>query len=95
VQTPWTLATSEDLRFATTDGVRPPWLGVVARANDALMSLCTRDASATLAFARVAHLAAPPSILAAPRLAARIAAHAAHLQRPDPAMRSPELPPIG
>jgi 2-polyprenyl-6-methoxyphenol hydroxylase-like FAD-dependent oxidoreductase len=95
VQTPWTLATSEDLRFATTDGDRPPWLGMVARANDALMSLCTRDGAATLAFARVAHLAAPPSTLAAPRLAAMIAVHAAHLAGPDPRMRSPELPSIG
>ena len=92
VQTPWLLATSEDLRFATTDGDRPPWLGMMARANDGLMSLCTRDGAATLAFARVAHLAAPPSSLAAPRLAALIAAHAAHLRGPDPAMRAPELP---
>jgi hypothetical protein len=68
---------------------------MVARANDGLMSLCTRDGSATLAFARVAHLVAPPSSLATPRLAAGIAAHAAHLARPDPAMRSPELPSIG
>ncbi len=90
VQTPWTLATYEDLRFETTDGARPPWLGAVARATDGLMSLCTRDGEATLAFARVTHMCAPPSSLA--RLGVRIAAHAAGLARPDPGARAEGIP---
>jgi 2-polyprenyl-6-methoxyphenol hydroxylase-like FAD-dependent oxidoreductase len=91
VRTAWLLATSEDLRFPSTEGARPPWLRALYRASDGLQSLCTRDGAATLAFARVTQMITPPLALAAPRMATRIAAHAIGLVRPDAARAVPEL----
>ena len=72
VAAPWVLATSEDFRYPTTTGGRPPLRvrlmhGYVLR----LQQLTTRDPVILRAFLDVAHLVRSPAVLFSPAIVAR------------------------
>ena len=89
----WLLATGEDLRYRTTGGARPgPVTRLLHRYLDRVIAASTVDLEASLAFADVAHLLAPPAVLFRPRVAIPALrgtrpAGAAELDAPPAAMR--------
>jgi 2-polyprenyl-6-methoxyphenol hydroxylase-like FAD-dependent oxidoreductase len=65
---PWTVATSEDFRFATTRGRRPPGLGAFHAYLDRLFARGTRDPATAAKLERVILLIDSPAGFVAPRL---------------------------
>ncbi|OAI40420.1 FAD-binding monooxygenase [bacterium SCGC AG-212-C10] len=72
-ESPWTIATGEDLKYPQVVGKRPPGFAFVnrymARAHDA----CAKDPVVLRQFFNVANLLAPPASMLSPRIAWRVA----------------------
>ncbi|MGE3074739.1 MAG: FAD-dependent oxidoreductase [Dehalococcoidia bacterium] len=70
---PWTIATGEDMKYPQVKGKRPPGFkmvnGYMARAHKA----CTKDPVVLKQFFSVANLLAPPTSMMSPRIAWRVA----------------------
>jgi hypothetical protein len=73
VDSPWTIATGEDMKYPQVEGARPPGFklvnGYMARAHRA----CTKDPVVLRQFFNVANLLAPPTAMMAPKVAWRVA----------------------
>jgi hypothetical protein len=71
--TPWTLATSEDFRWATTEGGQPDRMTRVMHAYmNQVVRLVRERPAVALAFIEVIHLVAPPTILVKPAVLASV-----------------------
>jgi 2-polyprenyl-6-methoxyphenol hydroxylase-like FAD-dependent oxidoreductase len=70
---PWTIATGEDMKYPQVKGKRPPGFKLVnaymARAHKA----CTKDPVVLKQFFQVANLLAPPTSMMSPRIVWRVA----------------------
>jgi hypothetical protein len=80
VDTPWTIATGEDLRYPAVAGKRPAGFHLVNRYMERLHALASEDAGVCRKFFDVLNLLAPPTSLMTPRVAWRVLSHKA---RPD------------
>jgi 2-polyprenyl-6-methoxyphenol hydroxylase-like FAD-dependent oxidoreductase len=73
VDSPWTIATGEDMKYPQVEGARPPGFklvnGYMARAHRA----CTKDPVVLRQFFNVANLLAPPTSMMSPKVAWRVA----------------------
>jgi 2-polyprenyl-6-methoxyphenol hydroxylase-like FAD-dependent oxidoreductase len=65
---PWTLATSEDFRYAETVGARPPGVGLINWYIKQLHLRAANNTFATQRFYEVTHLLRPPFAMLDPRL---------------------------
>jgi 2-polyprenyl-6-methoxyphenol hydroxylase-like FAD-dependent oxidoreductase len=87
---PWTLATSEDFRYPTTEGGRAtPLTRMLQRYVDGVIRLGVRDVAAYDAFWQVLHMCKPPASLLAPRLLMRVLAGIAASRRSPSAESEP------
>jgi 2-polyprenyl-6-methoxyphenol hydroxylase-like FAD-dependent oxidoreductase len=68
LKTVWSMSTSEDFRFPTTEGVAPFTTRLAHRYLDAVLKAATRDQSVTRTIARVLQLLDPPTDLFRPRV---------------------------
>jgi len=71
----WTMSTSEDFRFSTTQGKVPVGTRISHRYFNALLQLCSTDVDATRTVVRVVQLLDPPGLLLRPGIALRALAH--------------------
>jgi 2-polyprenyl-6-methoxyphenol hydroxylase-like FAD-dependent oxidoreductase len=72
IDTPWSIAVGNDLRFAEVDGKRAPgarWVNAYMRR---LLRAAATDHGAAVGFLRVTHLVAPPSSLFSPAMLLRV-----------------------
>lgn len=84
VETPWLLATGEDLRYPGTEGDRPGLAQRLAQKYvDRLIAVLPHDEVATRAFVQVSHLLAPPAELFRPGIVARVLRHSLRPARRD------------
>jgi 2-polyprenyl-6-methoxyphenol hydroxylase-like FAD-dependent oxidoreductase len=74
VDTPWMIATGEDLRYPQVEGVRPRGSGAINRYFDRVHAAASRDEVVCRKFFHVLSLLAPPSSLFAPQVAWRVVA---------------------
>jgi hypothetical protein len=75
IANPWSLATTEDCRWPTTEGPRPNWVGsLLQRYGDQVVLLATERQQVFQTFASVVHLMSPPSDLFRPKIAAQVMA---------------------
>ena len=81
---PWTIATSEDLRYPEIEGKRPLGFSLVNRYMERVHALASQDEEICRRFFDVLNLLAPPTSLMTPRLAWRILT-----ERPRPEQGSP------
>jgi len=88
---PWTIATSEDLRFSVTRGKRMPGLGAFHGYLDQLFALATRDAATAAKLERVILLLDPPWRFMAPRLVASAARSVISRRGPAPFQAVPRF----
>jgi 2-polyprenyl-6-methoxyphenol hydroxylase-like FAD-dependent oxidoreductase len=72
VDTPWRLATGEDLRHPEAVGPRPPGTALLHWYIGRLHVNCASDAALALAFYRVMHMLDPPSALFRPGIMWRV-----------------------
>jgi 2-polyprenyl-6-methoxyphenol hydroxylase-like FAD-dependent oxidoreductase len=70
---PWTIATGEDLKYPQVEGKRPPGFGLVNRYMARAHGACTKDPVVLRQFFEVANLLAPPTSMMSPRIAWRVA----------------------
>jgi 2-polyprenyl-6-methoxyphenol hydroxylase-like FAD-dependent oxidoreductase len=69
---PWTIATGEDLRYPQVEGKRPPGFAVISRYMDRVHLAASRDPKVLRRFFEVASLLAPPTAVMAPDIAWRV-----------------------
>ncbi len=75
IANPWSMATTEDCRGPTAEGLRPNWVGsLLQRCGDQVVLLATERHDVFQTFARVVHLIAPPSDLFHPKIATQVLA---------------------
>ncbi|HEX3828935.1 MAG TPA: NAD(P)-binding protein [Sporichthyaceae bacterium] len=86
VDVAWRLSVCGDLAYPCVPGPRPPWVAVVNRGTDAVLSAAESDTRVRDGFLRVSWLLDPPSRLAHPAFAARVLRHRFR------APRAPEAP---
>jgi 2-polyprenyl-6-methoxyphenol hydroxylase-like FAD-dependent oxidoreductase len=92
IETPWTMAVSQDTRVAGTDGPQTiPFKRVLDWYGDRMWELATVDPRMAASLLRVYHLLIPPTQLFRPGLVARVAAHRLASWR-APAVASPAAP---
>jgi 2-polyprenyl-6-methoxyphenol hydroxylase-like FAD-dependent oxidoreductase len=72
VDTPWLLATGEDLRYPQIEGKRPPLAGLLNRYLERVHHVATFDAEVCRRFFHVTNLRAPPSSLLTPATMRRV-----------------------
>jgi 2-polyprenyl-6-methoxyphenol hydroxylase-like FAD-dependent oxidoreductase len=77
VDTPWLIATGEDLRFPQVAGKRPAGSSIVNRYLDRVHAVASVDATVCRKFFDVLNLLAPPASLMTPALAWRVLARRA------------------
>jgi hypothetical protein len=70
---PWAIATGEDLKYAQVVGKRPPGFGLINRYMARAHLACTKDPVVLRQFFEVANLLAPPTSMMSPRIAWRVA----------------------
>jgi 2-polyprenyl-6-methoxyphenol hydroxylase-like FAD-dependent oxidoreductase len=70
---PWTIATGEDLKYPQVEGKRPPGFALVNRYMGRAHQACTKDPVVLTQFFKVANLLAPPTSMMSPRIAWRVA----------------------
>lgn len=71
VETPWTIATGEDLRFPQVEGRRPPGTKLLHRYLERVHRAAGRDAVVLRRFFEVVHLVRKPTALLSPEIAFR------------------------
>ncbi len=88
LETPWSMATTGDLRFPQVEGKRPPAFALMNWYSDRLQRLAGHDEEALRAFVRVMHMVDSPTALFTPGLALKVLTSkpkAADLERkPEP-----------
>jgi hypothetical protein len=76
-QTPWLLATSEDMRYPTTVGGKPgPTTQLMHRYMDQVLKIVPVDTKVALEFFKVLHLVASPTALFKPYILSQVARRA-------------------
>jgi 2-polyprenyl-6-methoxyphenol hydroxylase-like FAD-dependent oxidoreductase len=70
---PWTIATGEDLKYPQVVGKRPPGFGMVNRYMARAHAACAKDPVVLRQFFKVANLMAPPASMLSPRIGWRVA----------------------
>lgn len=73
VESPWTIATGEDLKYPQVKGKRPPGFKLVNSYMGRAHGACTKDPVVLKQFFKVANLLAPPTSMMSPRIAWRVA----------------------
>ena len=69
---PWTIATGEDLKYPQIEGKRPPGLGLINRYMDRVHKAAAKDEVVLRQFFLVANLLASPMSVMSPRIAWRV-----------------------
>lgn len=77
VDTPWTIATGEDLRYPQVEGERPPGFRIVNRYLERVHAVASDDPVVCRRFFDVLNLLAPPTSLMKPAVAWRVLARRA------------------
>ncbi|WP_375765590.1 FAD-dependent oxidoreductase [Archangium gephyra] len=72
LSTPWTMATSGDLRFPQVEGKRPPGYALTNWYGDRFQQLATHDLEALRTFMRVMHMVESPAALGSPRMLLKV-----------------------
>ena len=70
---PWTIATGEDLKYPQVEGKRPPGFKLVNRYMERAHAACAKDPVVLRRFFDVANLLAPPTSMMSPKVAWRVA----------------------
>ncbi len=70
---PWTIATGEDLKYPQVAGKRPPGFALINRYMGRAHKACTKDPVVLRQFFAVANLLAPPTSMLSPKIAWRVA----------------------
>ena len=73
VDSPWTIATGEDMKYKQVPGKRPPGFAFVNRYMARAHKACAKDPVVLRQFFEVANLLAPPTSMMSPRIAWRVA----------------------
>jgi 2-polyprenyl-6-methoxyphenol hydroxylase-like FAD-dependent oxidoreductase len=68
IRVPWMFATSEDFRYAATEGKRPFGIGMLQRYTQRVCNLTATDPFATQSFYEVLNMLKPPAALFHPRI---------------------------
>jgi 2-polyprenyl-6-methoxyphenol hydroxylase-like FAD-dependent oxidoreductase len=94
VDTPWLIATGEDLRFPQVEGKRPPGSSLVNRYLERVHAVASVDAEVCRRFFDVLNLLATPASLMTPSLAWRVLARRAPTDMGTPwgALQQPASP---
>ena len=82
---PWTIATGEDLKYPQVVGKRPPGFALVNKYMARAHGACTKDPVVLRQFFEVANLLAPPTSMMSPRIAWRVALGGRGKQQATPA----------
>lgn len=92
-QTPWLLATGEDMRYPTTEGGKP---GAITRLThrylDRVIDILPDDVEASRTFLEVLHLVEPPSVLFRPHILGQITRRAFQKARAKEVVTSQPYP---
>ncbi len=70
---PWVIATGEDLKYSQVVGKRPPGFALVNRYMGRAHAACAKDPVVLRQFFEVANLLAPPTSMMSPKIAWRVA----------------------
>lgn len=92
LRTPWLMAVGADSRHADCQGPRPFGIGLTNHYMDALLRAAMVDHDLRVGVDQVLNMLRPPESVFAPRIAARVAAHALR-RRLRPGPRVTAMPP--
>jgi len=88
LESPWTMATSGDLRFPQVEGKRPPAFALMSWYSDRLQALVGHDEAALNTFVRVMQMVEPTTALFSPGMVLKVLTSrptaAAMERRPEP-----------
>lgn len=84
---PWMIATGEDLKYPQVEGKRPPGFKVLNRYMARAHAAAAKDPVVLRRFFDVANLLAPPTAMLSPRIAWRVALGGRGQQQETPAVR--------
>ena len=84
IESPWAIATGEDLRYPEVEGARPPGFGLISRYMARAHRAATRDPVVLRRFFEVASLLAPPTAMLSPGIAWRVLVGGVGAPQPSP-----------
>jgi 2-polyprenyl-6-methoxyphenol hydroxylase-like FAD-dependent oxidoreductase len=95
IETPWLLATGEDLRYAGTDGDRPgPLARMIQKYTDRITMLLPYDEQVSATFISVTNLLNPPTVLFQPQIVGRVLWHSLFRKPRNDQLNAPVIPPV-
>ena len=95
IETPWLLATGEDLRYAGTEGDRPgPLARLLQKYTDQITMLLPYDEQVSATFISVTNLLNPPTVLFQPQIVGRVLWHSLFRKPRNDQLNAPVIPPV-